>query len=309
MSATYSEQAPAKVNLFLHVTGKRDDGYHLLESLVCFTAAGDVLSGELRDDGKITLSITGPMAGPLSLEDAENNLVTRAAKTLQTVSGTAMGADLVLDKRLPIASGIGGGSADAAAAIRLLCDMWKLDLDGESLDRIALSLGADVPVCLYGKTCLMAGIGEEITELPDLPPIPMVLINPGKAVSTPEIFRALEEDGYSQSGLWDTSAAFASGAALADALSDCGNDLFLPAASILPEVCDVLSTLAREEGCLLARMSGSGATCFGIYDTTEQAERAANAIASACPDWWVTPTQILCQETRVLSDIGASFPD
>lgn len=107
MSATYSEQAPAKVNLFLHVTGKRDDGYHLLESLVCFTAAGDVLSGELRDDGKITLSITGPMTGLLSLEDTESNLVTRAAKTLQTLSGTSLGADLILDKRLPIASGIG----------------------------------------------------------------------------------------------------------------------------------------------------------------------------------------------------------
>ncbi|MDG4717564.1 MULTISPECIES: 4-(cytidine 5'-diphospho)-2-C-methyl-D-erythritol kinase [Thalassospira] len=309
MSATYSEQAPAKINLFLHVTGKRDDGYHLLESLVCFTATGDVLSGECRDDGAINLTITGPMSASLVLDDTRDNLVVRAARLLQDESGTALGADLVLDKRLPVASGIGGGSADAAAAIRLLCDMWQLDLDQKALARISLTLGADVPVCLHGKTCLMSGIGEELTDLPDLPEIPMVLINPGKAVSTPEIFKTREDEGFSISGLWDIEREFSSGASLADALSDCGNDLTLAATSILPEICDVLNALAREEGCLLARMSGSGATCFGIYDTKEQAEKAANAIASQHVDWWISPTQTLCEQTRELSNIGASFPD
>ncbi|WP_430474154.1 4-(cytidine 5'-diphospho)-2-C-methyl-D-erythritol kinase [Thalassospira lucentensis] len=309
MSATYSEQAPAKINLFLHIIGKRDDGYHLLESLVCFTAVGDVLTGELREDGIVTLTITGPMATGLSLDDTNDNLVLRAAHLLQQETKTTLGADLILDKRLPIASGIGGGSADAAAAIRLLCDMWKLDPAPATLSRIALSLGADVTVCLHGQTCLMSGIGDELTDLADLPPIPVLLINPGKAVSTPEIFKAREDEDFSQTGLWNIDQEFNSGAALADALSDCGNDLTLPATGILPEICDVLNALAREEGCLLARMSGSGATCFGIYDTTEQAERAANAIAQANPDWWISPTQILCQEARTLSNIGASFPD
>jgi 4-diphosphocytidyl-2-C-methyl-D-erythritol kinase len=309
MSATFSEQAPAKVNLFLHVTGKRDDGYHLLESLVCFTAAGDVITGELREDGEITLTITGPMSATLALEDNDNNLVMRAANALRDESNTRFGADLILDKRLPIASGIGGGSADAAATLRLLRTMWQLDIDDAKLARIALSLGADVPVCLHGKSCVMSGIGEDITDVPDLPAIPMVLINPGKAASTPDIFKALEADDFSQSGLWDTTIAFGSGAALADALSDCGNDLTLPVTSIIPEICDVLLELAREEGCLLARMSGSGATCFAIYDTEEQAERAANVISSQNPDWWVLPTKIETSQARVLSNIGASFPD
>jgi 4-diphosphocytidyl-2-C-methyl-D-erythritol kinase len=309
MSATYRQQAPAKVNLFLHVTGKRDDGYHLLESLVCFTATGDLLTGELRDDGKVTLSITGPMAANLSLDDTNDNLVIRAARMLQDASGTKQGADLILDKRLPVASGIGGGSADAAAAIRLLCEMWKLDLDGGTLSRIALSLGADVPVCLHGKTCVMSGIGEEITEIPDLPPVPVVLINPGKAVSTPDIFKARADEGFSDANAWDTKQVFQSGAALADALSECGNDLTLPATGILPEICDVMNALAREEGCLLARMSGSGATCFGIYDTTEQAERAAHAIAAQNSDWWISPTHILTEKTREQAEMGAAFPD
>ncbi|WP_336080117.1 4-(cytidine 5'-diphospho)-2-C-methyl-D-erythritol kinase [Thalassospira sp. CH_XMU1448-2] len=309
MSATYSEQAPAKINLFLHITGKRDDGYHLLESLVCFTAVGDVLSGECRDDGAINLTITGPMSASLALEETKNNLVVRAARLLQEESGTSLGADLVLDKRLPVASGIGGGSADAASALRLLCDMWQLDLDQNALSRIALSLGADVPVCLHGRTCLMSGIGEKLTDLPELPPVAMLLINPGKAVSTPAIFKAREDEAFSVSGLWDVQREFASGAALADALSECGNDLTLAATSILPEICDVLNALAREEGCLLARMSGSGATCFGIYDTRDQAEKAAIAIAAQHPDWWISPTEIISQQARVLSNIGASFPD
>ncbi|NIZ00271.1 4-(cytidine 5'-diphospho)-2-C-methyl-D-erythritol kinase [Thalassospira lucentensis] len=309
MSATYSQPAPAKINLFLHVTGKRDDGYHLLESLVCFTAAGDALSGELRDDGKITLAITGQMAGDLSDAPSEDNLVIRAARLLQQETQTPLGADLVLDKRLPIASGIGGGSADAAATLRLLVDMWKLDLDADTLSRIALSLGADVPVCLRGQTVLMSGIGETLTDLPEFPSLPMVLINPGKPVSTPAIFKAREEDAFSDENLWDVTTHYQSGAALAADLQDCGNDLTLAATSILPEICDILNALAREEGCLLARMSGSGATCFAIYDTPDQAEQAAKTIASAHEDWWITPTHTLSEQAKTLSNIGASFPD
>lgn len=308
MSATYREQAPAKINLFLHITGKRDDGYHLLESLVCFTETGDLLSGELRNDGKITLEITGPMAAGLADDVRDENLVMRAARLLQAESGTELGADLILEKHLPVASGIGGGSADAAATIRLLCAMWSLDLAPDTLSRIALDLGADVPVCLHGRTTLMSGIGETLVDVPDLPDLPMVLVNPGKAVSTPAIFRAREEDIFSQAGLWNKDAVFDSGAALAAALQDCGNDLTLPASGLLPEICDVLNALAREEGCLLARMSGSGATCFAVYDTVEQAERAADAIANRHTDWWVSPTRIRRQQDRIAANIGASFP-
>lgn len=155
----------------------------------------------------------------------------------------------------------------------------------------------------------MTGIGENITELPDLPDVPIVLINPGKAVSTPEIFKARADEGFSPAGAWETERTFTSAASLADALSECGNDLTLPASGILPEICDVLNALAREEGCLMARMSGSGATCFGIYDTSEQADRAAHAIAIRNPEWWISPTYILNQTIRQHADMGAKFPD
>ncbi|MCC9620709.1 4-(cytidine 5'-diphospho)-2-C-methyl-D-erythritol kinase [Thalassospira sp. MA62] len=308
MPEIYREHAPAKLNLFLHVTGKRDDGYHLLESLVCFTEAGDKLSGELRDDGKVTLTITGPMSDRLSHENTDDNLVMRAATLLKGYA-PSKGADMTLEKHLPVASGIGGGSADAAAALRLLSNMWQLDLDDQKLGEIALSLGADVPVCLASESCLMSGIGETLTPIDDLPEMPLVLINPGKTVSTPEIFKAREEGAFTEPGLWDTHATFQSGASLAAALGECRNDLTLPATGILPEIWDVLNALAREEGCLLARMSGSGATCFAIYDTRAQAEQAAATIRAEHSDWWITPTKTRTEHGRILSNIGASFPD
>ncbi|WP_417811896.1 4-(cytidine 5'-diphospho)-2-C-methyl-D-erythritol kinase [Thalassospira alkalitolerans] len=316
MTSIFIEPAPAKLNLFLHVTGKRDDGYHLLDSLVCFAEYGDVVSATRRDDTAITLAISGPMAGNLSDGNPDDNLVMRAARLLQTEGKVSQGADLTLEKNLPVASGIGGGSADAAATLRVLCKLWQLDIPADRLAALALSLGADVPVCLGAKTVLMQGIGDELIDLPELPNLSLVLVNPGCAVATADVFHARVHDDddngngrdFTDNDLWDRTAHFNSGASLAAALQDCRNDLTLPASGILPEICDVLQALAREEGCLLARMSGSGATCFAIYDTDDQATNAANMIATEQPDWWVQPTRIQSHDNRALSQIGASFP-
>ncbi|WP_085579490.1 4-(cytidine 5'-diphospho)-2-C-methyl-D-erythritol kinase [Thalassospira mesophila] len=287
METQLIEPAQAKINLFLHVTGKRDDGYHTLDSLVCFANIGDTLRARLRDDATLTLAITGPMADALEDGSPKDNLVMRAATLLQEKYGVTQGADLILEKNLPVASGIGGGSADAAAALRVLCKLWGLDdVPPADLADIALSLGADVPVCLTGGTVLMQGIGEEITPLSPLPGFSLVLVNPGKAVSTPAIFAARDGD-FTEAGSWPTDASFADVTSLATALRDCRNDLTLPAITLLPEICDVLDALARADGCLLARMSGSGATCFGLYPNADQAQAAATAIAQANPGWWV----------------------
>ncbi|WP_339776880.1 4-(cytidine 5'-diphospho)-2-C-methyl-D-erythritol kinase [uncultured Thalassospira sp.] len=286
METQLIEPAQAKINLFLHVTGKREDGYHTLDSLVCFADIGDTLRARLRDDAILTLAITGPMADALDEGPPRDNLVMRAATLLQEKYHVTRGAELILEKNLPVASGIGGGSADAAAALRVLCKLWRLDVPATDLADIALMLGADVPVCLTGGTVLMQGIGEQLTPLAPLPGFSLVLANPGKAVSTPAIFNARDGD-FTEANLWPTTSGFGDVTSLADALRDCRNDLTLPAITLLPEICDVLDALARADGCLLARMSGSGATCFGLYPDADLADTAAAAIAEANPDWWV----------------------
>jgi 4-diphosphocytidyl-2-C-methyl-D-erythritol kinase len=286
METQLIEPAQAKINLFLHVTGKREDGYHTLDSLVCFADIGDTLRARLRDDATLTLAITGPMADALDEGPPRDNLVMRAATLLQEKYHVTRGAELILEKNLPVASGIGGGSADAAAALRVLCKLWQLDVPTTDLADIALMLGADVPVCLTGGTVLMQGIGEQLTPLAPLPGFSLVLVNPGKAVSTPAIFNARDGD-FTEANLWPTTSGFGDVTSLADALRDCRNDLTLPAITLLPEICDVLDALARADGCLLARMSGSGATCFGLYPDADLADTAAAAIARANPDWWV----------------------
>ncbi|MFH1807091.1 MAG: 4-(cytidine 5'-diphospho)-2-C-methyl-D-erythritol kinase [Pseudomonadota bacterium] len=290
------ENAPAKLNLFLHVTGQRDDGYHLLDSLVCFASVGDRLEGRLRDDGDITCTLTGPMANALGADGLgdlapEDNLVMRAARLLQDHYNVTAGADLRLHKTLPVASGIGGGSADAAAALRLLCRLWKIEPDPLDLGRMALVLGADVPVCLVGGTVLMQGIGEILHPVPPLPDFPIVLVNPGTAVSTPKIFAARAGE-FTDNDLWDRHARFDTIEDLVTALQDCRNDLTYAAIGLSPEICDVIAALGAEEGCLLARMSGSGATCFGLYGTPDAAQKAAKILHEAHPDWWVVAGQL-----------------
>jgi 4-diphosphocytidyl-2-C-methyl-D-erythritol kinase len=273
-----TETAAAKINLHLHVVGRRDDGYHLLDSLVVFAGTGDQLTAAPADD--LRLSLTGPFAGGLAEEG--DNLVLRAARALAQQAGITPAAHLTLEKHLPVASGIGGGSADAAAALRLLCRLWRIDPDAEDLHRIARGLGADVPVCLAGQPARMAGIGEVLLPAPPLPPFGMVLVNPGVGIATPAVFKA-------RSGAFSNQAELPAGwpdaLALAETLHILGNDLEAPARQLVPVIGDVLDVLAADPSCLLARMSGSGATCFGLYETPQAARVAAAGLPRS--GWWV----------------------
>ncbi|UFN51439.1 4-(cytidine 5'-diphospho)-2-C-methyl-D-erythritol kinase [Roseomonas sp. OT10] len=261
------------MNLFLHVTGQRPDGYHELDSLVVFAAAGDRLRATAADGLGLTLG--GPEAGALAAEP--DNLVLRAARSLAREAGIAPAAALHLDKRLPVASGIGGGSADAAAALRLLARFWGV---APASGGLALSLGADVPACLASAPLRMAGIGERLSPAPTLPSCGLVLANPRRPLSTPAVFRA-RAPGFSSPA--DLPAGWDSAAALAETLRACRNDLEAAAISLCPEVGQVLAALAALPGCLLARMSGSGATCFGLFASPAEAEAAAMRLPAG---WW-----------------------
>lgn len=275
----HTEFAPAKINLHLHVVGRRDDGYHLLDSLVVFAGVGDRLSVSPAED--LSLTLTGPFAAGLAAET--DNLVLRAARALADVVGQRATGRLVLEKVLPVASGIGGGSADAAATLRLLCRFWDIALPAEEMRRLAAGLGADVPVCLSGHPALMSGVGEILAPAPSLPEAGLVLVNPGVAVSTPSVFRA-------RAGGFSSAAGFPPGgwpdaAALAGGLRETRNDLEPAAQSLAPAIDDALAALEAPSGCLLARMSGSGATCFGLFGSADAARQAADAIRR--PGWWV----------------------
>ena len=268
------ERAPAKVNLFLRVLGRRPDGYHLLDSLAVFPGAADeVRAGEA--DG-LTLEVEGPFAAGLS----GDNLVLRAARALAEAGGVPARARLVLDKRLPVASGIGGGSADAAATLRLLQRLWGLSIPPAALYAVAAGLGADVPVCLASQAARMGGVGDILGVAPVLPPCGMVLVNPGVSVSTPEVFRA-RSGGFSEPAVLPPRWTDAS--AMAACLEGLGNDLEAPAALICTAVHESLSWLRAQRSCLLARMSGSGATCFGLF---ADGALAAAVAASAPAAWW-----------------------
>lgn len=268
-----TEFAPAKVNLFLHVTGRRADGFHLLDSLVVFPAVGDRL-GMMPAD-RLSLAIEGPFGAELAAEP--QNLVLRAAAGFGAAMGREVNFAFRLHKALPVASGIGGGSADAAAACRLLARAWRCSTP----DTLAVALGADVPVCLASRTARMGGIGDVFRPSPRLPGFGLALVNPGVAVSTPAIFRAREGDFSPVAELpeaWDDAAAMA-----AD-LAGLRNDLEPPALAMAPSIEVVLAALGAQPGCLLARMSGSGATCFGVFATAEAASEAAAAVNR--PGWW-----------------------
>ncbi len=290
-AAGLSCPAPAKVNLFLHVTGRRADGYHLLDSLVVFAGVGDVLHA--RFDGALSLAVAGPFAAGLPVPDARDagaaeNLVLRAARALSALTGQAPRAALVLDKRLPVASGIGGGSADAAAALRLLQALWGVAPRPDELAALALGLGADVPVCLGSRPARMGGVGEVLSAVPPLPPLGLALVNPGVAVSTRAVFeaRAASAGGAGPFGgraAPPLPAGWADAAALAGWLAGTGNDLEDAALALCPPVGAVLAALRAQPGCLLARMSGSGATCFALFATPAEAERAAGSLP---PAWW-----------------------
>ena len=282
--------APAKLNLFLHVVGKRADGYHLLDSLIAFAAVHDTVS--VRPAAKLSLELAGPFASTLRRET--DNLVLRAARALAAAAGVKPAARIRLIKRLPIASGIGGGSADAAATLKALKRLWRVD-DSIDLAALALPLGADVPMCLFGRAATASGIGERLAPVAPLPPASLVLVNPMVRLQTSRVFQA-------RAGALSTPAApldrCADAAALAAALAERRNDLIAAAVGLRPQIQAVLDALAASDGCLLARMSGSGATCFGMFADDAAAAHAAAAIAGAQRAWWVCPT-------RLIDDVGA----
>ena len=267
--------ARAKVNLALHVVGRRADGYHLLDSLVAFADFGDVVTVEPAPS--LSLSITGPMAAGLSA--GPDNLVLKAAQML----GGPLGAAITLEKRLPIASGIGGGSADAAATMQALGALWGCALPDAGQ---VLALGADVPVCLAGQSCRMAGIGDQISPIA-LPPAHLVLVNPGVGLSTAAVFGALL---CRDNPPLPPAAPMPDVVALAAYLGHCRNDLEAPALSLVPQIGAVLAALQGQTGCLLARMSGSGATCFGLFASASAAEAAATTLRAQSAAWWVQAT-------------------
>lgn len=283
-SGTLRLAAPSKVNLYLHVTGRRADGYHLLDSLVVFTALSDELELSLADG--MSLSVRGAFAentGP-----PEDNLVLRAARALAGAAKVDMGMAAVLTKNIPAAAGLGGGSADAAAALRGLMRLWDIPPDAVDLPAIALELGADIPVCLAARPSFVGGVGEKIEAAPALPAAGLLLVNPGVALATPSVFTG-RRGGFLPPGRFDESPA--SAVALAAMLRERENDLTGAAISLAPVISNVLDALESVPGCHLARMTGSGATCFGLFDDESAAASAAGEIMR--DGWWVEATRIL----------------
>ncbi|MDP4021249.1 4-(cytidine 5'-diphospho)-2-C-methyl-D-erythritol kinase [Methylobacterium sp. NEAU 140] len=285
-----TDRAPAKVNLTLHVLGRRDgDGYHVLESLVAFAGTGDRLT--LDPGGALDLTVSGPTAGPAGPN--ADNLVLRAARSLAArVPGLRLGT-FHLVKRLPVAAGIGGGSSDAAAALRLLARLNGLSLDHPGVVAAARETGADVPVCLEPRARMMRGAGEEIGPALGLAPLPAVLINPGVPVPTAPVFRALGlRVGQTLPGAAHPAVpAGLDREALLALLAPARNDLEGPALTVAPVIGAALAAL-RSNGCRLARMSGSGATVFALFPGRRAAVDAARAVRAAQPGWWVAPTYL-----------------
>ena len=272
--------APAKVNLYLHVLGRRDDAYHLLDSLVVFADIGDRVTA--TSAAALSLSVGGPEAASLA-DLGDDNLVLRAARLLAARAGGSPSAALHLDKRLPVAAGIGGGSADAAAALRALNKLSEHPVGTEALAALGLELGADIPACLAGRPVWVGGIGERIEPAAALPSLGIVLANPRRPLPTPEVFRA-RQGPFSAPGRFHPMPQ--EPGAFAAVLATRRNDLAEAALRLVPEIGRVLDRLERLPGVLLARMSGSGATCFALFADGAAAVSAAAMLAGAEPSWW-----------------------
>lgn len=279
-------RAPGKVNLYLHIVGRRADGYHLLDSLVAFVETGDEIV--VRPGNSLSLVIDGPYAG--AIEANEDNLVLRAARLLAETFAVSGGVTIKLTKNLPVAAGLGGGSSDAAATLSALATLWRIDVDKDAVLRLAAGLGADVPVCCHGATAHMSGIGEVLTPAPPLPPCGVVLVNPGKPLSTPTVF-AGRRGPFSPAD--PVHCELNSVHDLVGALEGRHNDLTDPACKELPEIRDVLAALEEDTECLLARLSGSGPSCFAIYADAAGSKQAAARIAAAHASWWVRSTRFI----------------
>ena len=268
------EPAFAKLNLALHVRARDPDGYHRIETVFAFTEAGDVL--RVRQNDFLILELEGPFAGQVS--EGEDNLVLQAATALHQRYGTAPGAALTLQKNLPVASGLGGGSADAAAALRLLTRFWNLSASMDDLLEVAQTLGSDVPACLLSRPARGEGRGDRLTPLSDwlLAGTPVLLANPGKALATAAVFNGW--DGQDRGPLGEPLAG--------------RNDLEASAERLVPEIRDVLAALRSAGGARLVRMSGSGATCFALYETDSARDAALAQMARTRPDWWLLASRL-----------------
>src|SRR5271169_3509840 len=272
--------APAKVNLYLHLIGVRADGYHLVDSLVAFADIGDRVTA--RASAALTLEIDGPQAAGLA-GLGEDNLMLRAARLLAGHAGIAADAALHLQKNLPVAAGVGGGSSDAAAALRALCALWQVSIGEADLRRLGARLGADVPGCLHAGAAWIGGIGEQIEPAPSLPSAGIVLVNPRIALPTAAVFAA-RRGRFGDAGRFAPMPQDAAG--LAHVLGARRNDLADAAISLVPEIGAVLASLTLLPGALIARMSGSGATCFALFADRPKAERAGAALAAGELGWW-----------------------
>ena len=282
--AQLAEPAPAKVNLTLRVVGRRPDGYHDLESLVAFARVGDLL--DFTPGGALALNVGGPYAAAAG--NLGDNLVLKAARALARVADGLETGTFHLLKELPVAAGLGGGSADAAAALRLIARANALAADDPRLFAAARATGADVPVCLDPRARVMRGVGEVLSAPLDLPPLPAVLVNPGVPLATKDVFAAFAAAPSASAAAFDaTPAPLASVDTAFAALANGRNDLEPAAIELCPAVADVLAALAATPGCRLARMSGSGATCFGLYPSKHAADAAARSIEAAHRGWWV----------------------
>jgi 4-diphosphocytidyl-2-C-methyl-D-erythritol kinase len=299
--------APAKINLTLHVLGRRADGYHRLDSLVAFASLHDVVrvahapqSEGVEDATGLTLDLTGPGAADLAADLAKTpsreNLVLRAARALAAAAGIAdPAAALRLYKTLPVAGGIGGGSADAAATLIALARLWRLDLTDAAMADIALPLGADLPVCLASRPTMMSGIGERLAPAPALPPLGVLLVNPRVALPTAAVFQALEGFGEETRLAYQANDA----ASLLAALRAGRNDLETPARRLAPVVGEVLTALAELPDARLARMSGSGATCFALFDDAAAAADGARALGARRDGWWIASGRLIADRADI----------
>jgi 4-diphosphocytidyl-2-C-methyl-D-erythritol kinase len=287
VTAAVREFAPAKVNLALHVTGRRGDGYHHLDSLVVFACTGDWL--EARPGAGLTLTIEGPRAAGVPIE---GNLVLMAAAALTEATGRPdLGARFVLHKYIPAAAGLGGGSSDAAAALRALNRVWDLGFDIRQLKMIGAGIGADVPVCVAAASARVQGIGECVAPLPRLPEVHLVLANPGCGLATASVFAKLAQPRNPP--LPELPERWQGVEQFVDYLAGCRNDLAEPAMAAAPQILEVLTALDNAPECLLARMTGSGATCFGLFATAAAAAGAAAVLTRQHLDWWVAAAPVL----------------
>jgi 4-diphosphocytidyl-2-C-methyl-D-erythritol kinase len=281
---TASAFAAAKVNLYLHVAPPTPDGYHPIASLMAFADVGDQVSAE--PDDTLSLTIDGPFGAGLSA--ADDNLVLRAARALLAHAGRAeAGARLRLTKALPIAAGLGGGSSDAGAALRLLDAMLDLNFGESRLEAVAAEIGADGAACLRGRMLTAEGRGERLSPAPAMPPLPAVLVNPGVPSPTGAVYRAYDDSGAPGDAVRPDAPVLETAAAAAAWLAGCRNDLEPPAVALEPRIAEALAALAASPLSLLTRMSGSGATCFALCADRASAESLANQLSAAHPGWWV----------------------